>query len=213
MSRLRDRRVIGKNSKVYPSVGLVAHVTYTNGLVRTKTNRSEFAVLLVFGLGISAASALAACGPDDTSDQVVDTLHESVNLNEEFKSAIADPAERKDTTLREQVELDTSTTLLPCMRRAAEILGAKEEPRLASALLETVISFSNSTNEEIPNTMGMIFGRNPDVIERSIRKLSSPERKQAVDLLLFGWSNVQGEFKAGVVKDRQVRLQQLSVGP
>jgi hypothetical protein len=176
-------------------------------------NHNKFRIILLLALlpTISFPLWAANCGVDKKGvDEIITVFHTGINLNERFKISVTESDHEKYLKLRAESESYDKEKLLPCMHSATDILSKKKDPKLANAMLRVAISYVNSANEEIPDMLGEIFGKNPDAIIGPISELSLSDQKLVISLLRFGWANVKQEFSPKIIEDRQVQLHQLS---
>jgi hypothetical protein len=55
----------------------------------------------------------------------------------------------------------------------------------------------------------LIFGKNHQVLENTIKRFSPSEQKLISERLKIGWLNARSEFEKEVIEDREQRLQRL----
>lgn len=130
---------------------------------------------------------------------------QGIALNEKFKLRAQGDAETS-RQLRLAVTQFDEGPLSVCLKRAVTILSKENQPRLMHKLLEVVVSYENSADEELAYLMGLIFGAKPNALEGSLQTFSRSKQRIIVDGLKFGWLNAKAEFTPAVVHDRARRL-------
>jgi len=159
-------------------------------------------VTLLFVAGF--AQAEGNCQKND-SVAIIKVFNQGIALNEQFKRALRDDLD-KVMMSRNKIEQFQENVLSPCMERAVKVLSGENNQELMHKFLDVVVSFENSSDEMTAYSLGMIFGKNPDLLETSLQRFPPSKRKLLVKRLKLGWLNAKLQFKDDVVSDREKRL-------
>jgi hypothetical protein len=154
-------------------------------------------------------SAEAACESKNPA-YVADVLTHGIDLNETFKQSVKSGDQANYLALRKQVEHNDEEVVMPCVRRAAQILSKRSDPALMHKFMGLIISYENSADETISHSIGEVFAADPQAIESGIKKFSRTERQAIIDSILMGWTNVKPGLNAALIIDREKRIKHLT---
>jgi hypothetical protein len=143
------------------------------------------------------------------SSEIIKVFNMGVALNEEFKRSVRGADENESKKMRKQIEQYDQDAVMPCVRRASQIMEKHGEPLLMHKLMELVISYENSADETLSYSMGKLFAANPAAVERALKEFSPDGRKILSDSIRTGWVNVRPELPPGLGKNRDERLKKL----
>lgn len=166
-----------------------------------------FSLVILLGPLIAFADTDASCSARPS--EVIQVLHKGITLNEKFKKTVGGGDTSEYQRLRKDSEKYDETTVMPCVRRAAQLLTKSSNSALMHKLMELVISYENSADETVSYSMGKIFAGNPAVIEHSIKKFPAVGRRLILNSVQTGWVNVGPGLPPAVVKSRNERIKHL----
>jgi len=166
--------------------------------------KNLFLSVAIFLCMADFAHADENCTKDSAA--VIKVFDQSIVLNERFKRIPRDDLDKVQQG-RKKVEKFHENSLSPCLERAVKTLSQEDQPELMHKLLEVIVSYKNSADEMISYSLGVVFGKNPDIFESSLQSFPTSKRKLILQQLKLGWLNAKAEFKEDVVSDREQRLQ------
>jgi hypothetical protein len=141
--------------------------------------------------------------------EIIKVLDKGLVLNDKFKKSVGGPDKDEYQRLRKEIEQYDEGTVMPCVRRASQLMAKQEDPVLMHKLMELVISHENSADETISYTMGKLFATNPVAVERALEQFPFNGRKRISDSIQTGWINVKPELSPALGKSRDERLKKL----
>lgn len=141
---------------------------------------------------------------------IIPVLDQGIALNEKFKASVNKEDQDQSRKLRKQNESYTEEKVMPCVRRAAQLLSVSSNTQLMRKLMEVVVSYENSADETISYSIGSVFSANPDAIEIGIKSFPTESRRLIAEAVRTGWINAKPKVDSAVVKDRNDRLKHLA---
>ncbi len=164
---------------------------------------------MILFIGVSSfAQANETCRANK-SLEIIKVFDKGIILNEKFKKTVGGSDKEEYKRQRKGIEKYNEETVMPCVRRAAQLLSQHSNPVLMRKLMELVISYENSGDETVSYAMGKIFSANPASVERTIKEFPSDRRKLIFNSVQTGWVNVKPELSPALGKNRDEQLRQL----
>lgn len=111
--------------------------------------------------------------------------------------------------LRKELEQYNQEKVMPCVRRASQHMASHADPLIMHKLMELVISYENSADGTISNSMGKLFATDPATVERGLKEFPVMGRRLIADSVQTGWTNVKAGLAAACRKNRDERLKKL----
>lgn len=143
------------------------------------------------------------------SSEIIQIFDKGIVLNEKFKKSVGGDDKDEYRRLRKEIEQYDEEMLMPCVRRASQLMSRHSNPALMHKLMELVISHENSGDETISYAMGRLFAATPTAVEHTIKEFPPGGRKLISDSVQTGWINVKSELSSSTSKNRDERLKKL----
>jgi hypothetical protein len=115
-----------------------------------------------------------------------------------------------------EIEKYDEETVMPCVRRASQLMIEQSDSVLMHKLMELIISHENSADETTSYALGKLFTNDPAAVEHAIEKFPMHGKKIIFNSVQTGWENVRPELSAALRRNREERLAKLHlsvVGP
>lgn len=159
---------------------------------------------------VDAISAVDSCSRS-SAHKVEAIFAEAIVLNQSFQKSAqnSDTNDEKYRVLRKRSEQNYEGKLMPCIKRATQLLSKDTNIKLMQKLMQLVVSFENTADETLSYSMGKVFAANPQIIEVSMKKFSDSERRVIATSVQLGWTNVRPGLAPTLVKDRDMRVKNL----
>ena len=167
-----------------------------------------FWVVIFFTCLSAFAHADGNCRTKDSA-AIIKIFNQGITLNEKFKKSVGGGDKDEYRKLRKGSEQYDEETVMPCVRRAAQLLSKRSNPALIHKLMELVISYANSADETVSYSMGKVFAANPEAIESSIKEFPKDGRQLIAISVQTGWANVKPGLNTALVANRDARIKQL----
>lgn len=143
------------------------------------------------------------------SSEIIKVFDKGMVLNDKFKKSVGGPDKDEYQRLRKEIELYDEEVVMPCVRRASQLMAKHADTVLMHKLMELVISHENSADETISYAMGKLFAANPATVERALKEFPINGRKLIAGSVQTGWINVKTELSPTLSKSRDERLKRL----
>jgi hypothetical protein len=121
---------------------------------------------------------------------MIEVFDRGMVLNGKFEKSVGGADEGEYQRLRKESERYGEETVMPCVRRASQLMATHADPVLMHKLMELVIFYENSADESISYAMGKLFATHPAAVERALREFPFSGRKRVAESIQAGWMNV-----------------------
>ncbi len=170
--------------------------------------RKHLCLSIAFLIFLPLAQAGGVCRAKN-STAIINVFEQAITLNEKFKKSVGMSDNEEYRRLRKNTEKFNEETVMPCVRRAAQLLSKRSKLVLMHEFMKLVISYENSADETISYSIGEVFAANPKIIESAIKEFPDNGRKLISNSVLTGWESVKPGLDAAIATNRDERIKRL----
>jgi hypothetical protein len=123
-------------------------------------------------------------------EEVIRVFKKAIELNEDFKNTVKTIPFEEHQSKRATLEQYHEDVLSPKLADCVKLLSSGNDGHLAVEFFKLLISYENSASEEFSFALGETFLNNPSLIEATLPKFTTSERKFLYGKLKWGWENV-----------------------
>jgi hypothetical protein len=138
--------------------------------------------------------------------ELIETFRKGIELNEKLKMETNLELQMK---LRENLEAFDEERLLPALRFYVGMLAINNRLILAKEFLKVILSYGNSSDEELPLLYVELYTKNPDLAEKALKQFNVTDQQKLVSRLIeaVNWQSVGEQTKYEIFKQRLNQLQ------
>lgn len=123
----------------------------------------------------------------ESSDHIINVFVKAIELNELLKNDIFSKTQASLDLERSKVEKYYEKIVLPSIDKCLEKLSVENDNKLAVSFFNLTLSYSNSADEKLPETLFLFFFRNFKLFSNTLSSFDEKQKKQLLEMLNVGW--------------------------
>lgn len=122
--------------------------------------------------------------------EIIEVFKYAIKLNEDFKQTVSKIPLSEHKEKRYMVEKYHEEVLSPTLVEAVKLFSSGEDLDLAIEFCNVLISYENSSDEQLSFSLGEVFYANPELIEKTFLVFERTKQQFLYRQLEWGFENV-----------------------